>query len=185
MEASPSPTYSKVRVAFDECFEPPYTPPPPPPREPSSLPEPACSASMNDGNSSTAAPIRPTSVTPTPKKANTCRGSHVLVGEVGEPFWVQGKGDVWYEPDELFALGAKKIITETDRKELWEMISVLIDCPAIGAAMQSGLGNVKDIVYILRKTEFRVLWSPEAANYLPQDLLAELICDAYVGIDTA
>ena len=41
--------------------------------------------------------------------------------------------------------------------------------------------NGKDLAELMRRPEFRLLWTADAPDYLPKDAASELITAAYLG----
>lgn len=110
--------------------------------------------------------------------------NHQIVGDVAEPFWVQSTTAElaqWYDPDELFSNEAKKLLTITDKRIFWEMARAIIDLPEISKVCKGTIRTVQDLVSMLKRAEFRVLWTPEAANIFPSAASADLIRFAFAG----
>ena len=108
----------------------------------------------------------------------------VVIGDVAEPFWVQPvqENSNWSDPDELFLVQAKRTITATDKKMFWEMARALIDLPELRIASHgSNIRTAQDLTRVLKRPEFRVLWTADAPQYLPKEVATELILSAYVA----
>jgi hypothetical protein len=131
-------------------------------------------------------------------------GQMPLIGEIGEPFWIQQTTEQsWEEPDVICRQEIEKLISSDDKKFLWEMISLLIDYPNYhrcceGFGLDSSntssftsfmnetipslmnLSNPSELASIFHRKEYEVLWSIEAPDYLPlataQDLLRFAFC---------
>jgi len=102
------------------------------------------------------------------------------VGEVSEPFWVQKEdGCSWAEPDDIFQNAARKLVTITDKRVFWEMVRSIIDLPQLASELKCCIKSSKDVATLLKKQEYKVLWSADAPEYLPKDAATELIQAAY------
>jgi hypothetical protein len=125
---------------------------------------------------------------PTPKKElNAATDATEVVGDVELPFWVQRDGCPWMDPDDLFAGDSKTTITLTDKRMFWEMCRVLIEFPELTANMSSSGGVIKtskDLARVLKRPENKVLWTPDAPEYVPKDAACELLSAAYVSSTT-
>lgn len=110
----------------------------------------------------------------------------MIIGDVAEPFWVQGvkEGSLWADPDELFVNDSKRLISTTDRRIFWEMARALIELPEISMVVQSGIRNTAELSAMLKKPEFRILWTHEAPEYLPKAMAVDLIRAAFVDVPT-
>jgi len=111
--------------------------------------------------------------------------SRPLVGDISEPFWVQSsvrENAVWCDPDELFnTTVSRKLISCEDKVMFWEMTRALIELPEYCKLCQdSAIRTVDELVDLLKRPEYRVLWIPEASQYLPKDMSSELLRYAYV-----
>jgi hypothetical protein len=122
----------------------------------------------------------------TTSSSTTSSMSHQIIGDVAEPFWVQEPQDmaVWCDPDELFAQEAKKWLTVTDKRMFWEMAKALIELPEITRACKGIIRSVHDLTSMMKRAEFRVLWTPEAADIFPPTAAADLIRYAYAPAAT-
>ena len=88
---------------------------------------------------------------------------------------------VWCDPDEAFLSDVKKHISVTDKIIFWEMAKAIMEMPKLSEQCDPVIRNSKDLASILKRTEFRFLWSPDAPDLLPKDAASELISAAYVG----
>ena len=87
---------------------------------------------------------------------------------------------VWCDPDEAFITDVKKHITMTDKIIFWEMAKAIMEMPKLSENCDPVIRNSKDLAGILKRPEFRFLWSPDAPDLLPKDAASELISAAYV-----
>jgi hypothetical protein len=101
------------------------------------------------------------------------------VGEITEPLWVYKEPHGWIDPDELFMIQTKKLITVTDKRVFWEMARSIIDLPQLAGKLKCPIKSSKDLAGYLKRPEYKVLWSIEAPNYLPKDAATELLTSAY------
>jgi hypothetical protein len=116
--------------------------------------------------------------------------SRPLVGDISEPFWVQQQtttardnNSVWCDPDELFntTVSRKLLISWEDKVMFWEMTRALIELPEYcKLCPDSAIRTVEDLIDVLKRPEYRVLWIPQASQYLPKDMSSELLRYAYV-----
>ena len=116
--------------------------------------------------------------------------SRPLVGDISEPFWVQqqtttareNNSSVWCDPDELFTTTvSRKLISMDDKVMFWEMTRALIELPEYSKLCpDSAIRTVEDLIDVLKRPEYRVLWIPEASQYLPKGMSSELLRYAYV-----
>lgn len=121
-------------------------------------------------------------------KAETQAQAHrsippAVIGDVAEPFWVQPiqENSNWTDPDELFLTNVKRTITATDKKMFWEMARALIDLPELRIATHgSNIRSAQDLTRVLKRPEYRVLWTADAPQHLPKEVATELILSAYV-----
>lgn len=86
----------------------------------------------------------------------------------------------WLEPDEVSLMEAKKVITSDDKKIFWEMTKTIIELPEISEYCNCSLRNANDLTTLLKRPEFRILWTAEAADLLPKHTTSELITAAYM-----
>jgi hypothetical protein len=107
-----------------------------------------------------------------------------VVGDISEPFWIQStkEGSMWTDPDELFLTESKRFFTFTDKRIFWEMAHALIELPEISNACKGTIRNAADLVTLLKKPEWKIIWSNEAADILPREMAAELVKAAYVYV---
>ena len=49
----------------------------------------------------------------------------------------------------------------------------------MSAHCKSGICNAADLAAVLKRPEFKIIWTPEAAEYLPKEVATELISAAY------
>lgn len=87
---------------------------------------------------------------------------------------------MWCDPDEAFITEIKKHITISDKIIFWEMAKAIMELPKLSEHCDSVIRNSKDLAAILKRTEFKFLWSPDAPDLLPKDAASELISAAYV-----
>ena len=85
----------------------------------------------------------------------------------------------WSDPDDLSMTEIKKFISEGDKRVFWEMAKAIIDLPEISDFSNSGIKNAKDLALILKKPEYKILWTANAADILPRQAAAELVTAAY------
>jgi hypothetical protein len=85
----------------------------------------------------------------------------------------------WSDPDDLSMTEIKKFISEEDKRVFWEMAKAIIDLPEISDFSNSGIKNAKDLTLILKKPEYKILWTANAADILPRQAAAELVTAAY------
>ena len=86
----------------------------------------------------------------------------------------------WSDPDELSMTEIKKFISLGDKKTFWEMSRAIIELPEISEHCKSGVRSSKDLIFLLKNPEFKVLWTAEAADILPKQAAADLVTAAYV-----
>jgi hypothetical protein len=105
-----------------------------------------------------------------------------IIGDISEPFWVQStrEGSMWTDPDDLFSSEARKYISSVDKKVFWEMARAVLELPELSQHCKTGIRNSTDLAAVLKRPEHRVLWTPEAPEYMPKDVATELIRSAYV-----
>lgn len=141
-----------------------------------------------------------------------------LIGDVGEPIWVQlshphgnpadqvsgsstpgtplsetfttksdGYKDTtaaayssWSDPDDVSLTEIKKFISVADKRTFWEMSRAIIELPEIAEHCKSGVRSSKDLIFLLKNPEYKVLWTAEAADILPKQAAADLVTAAYV-----
>ena len=86
---------------------------------------------------------------------------------------------VWLDPDEASMIDTKKIITSTDKKIFWEMAKAIIELPEITEYCNCSIKNSNDLAALLKRPEFKILWTPDAADILPKHCASELVTAAY------
>jgi hypothetical protein len=91
----------------------------------------------------------------------------------------------WCDPDELFNTESRKAINATDKRVFWEMARAIMELPELASKCTCEIRDSKDLAAMLKRPEFRVLWTAEAPDILPKDAAAELIMAAYVQPQTA
>jgi hypothetical protein len=136
-------------------------------------------------------------------------GDMPLIGEVGEPFWIQQSIEKeWEEPDLICEREIGKLISSDDKKVLWEMVSLLLEFPDYYKSFDGGsldssetssqysegngadrdgmivpsltnLKNPSELALIFQRKEFRVLWSAESPDSLPLLACQDLVRFAY------
>lgn len=87
----------------------------------------------------------------------------------------------WCDPDEAFITEIKKLITIADKITFWEMAKAIMELPRLSEYCDSVIRNSKDLAAILKRTEFKFLWSADAPDLLPKDAASELVSAAYVA----
>lgn len=87
---------------------------------------------------------------------------------------------MWCDPDEAFIAEIKKLITVSDKIIFWEMAKAIMELPRLAEFCDSSIRNSKDLAALLKRTEFKFLWSADAPDLLPKDAASELISAAYV-----
>lgn len=88
---------------------------------------------------------------------------------------------MWCDPDEAFITEIKKYITIADKIVFWEMAKAIMELPRLSEYCDSAIRNSKDLAAILKRTEFKFLWSADAPDLLPKDAASELVSAAYVA----
>ena len=86
----------------------------------------------------------------------------------------------WSDPDEQSTAEMKKHITATDKRIFWEMTKAIIELPEITEFCSMSIKTSKDLAILLRKTEYKVLWTSEGADIIPKQTAADLVRAAYV-----
>eukprot|EP00981_Chlorochromonas_danica_P003501 scaffold659_cov192-Ochromonas_danica.AAC.14 len=106
-----------------------------------------------------------------------------IAGDISEPFWIQStkEGSFWMDPDEFSLSEVKKIVTATDKRVFWEMAKSIIDLPELSLACKSGIRCPQDITTILKRPDYRVLWSVEGAEIITKEMSVELLRTAYLS----
>jgi hypothetical protein len=105
-----------------------------------------------------------------------------IFGDVAEPFWVKSvkENSVWAEPDEVFFLESKKLITAIDKKIFWEMSKAIIDYPILVLNTKCLIKNANDLSKVIKKIENKIFWVENAAEILPKEIATDLINFAYL-----
>lgn len=88
---------------------------------------------------------------------------------------------MWCDPDDVFIAEMKKHITVADKTKFWEMAKAIMELPKLSEHCDSAIRNSKDLAAILKRAEFKFLWSADAPDLLPKDAASELVSAAYVG----
>lgn len=88
---------------------------------------------------------------------------------------------MWCDPDEAFIAEVRKHITPADKTKFWEMAKAIMELPKLSEHCDSAIRNSKDLAAILKRVEFKFLWSADAPDLLPKDAASELVSAAYVG----
>jgi hypothetical protein len=88
---------------------------------------------------------------------------------------------MWCDPDEAFITEIKKHITIADKIVFWEMAKAIMELPRLSEYCDSVIRNSKDLAAILKRTEFKFLWSADAPDLLPKDAASELVSAAYAA----
>ena len=86
----------------------------------------------------------------------------------------------WSEPDEISFSEAKKVVTQDDKKIFWEMTKTIIELPEISEYCNCSLRNASDLSSLLRRPEFKILWTADAADILPKHTASDLVTAAYM-----
>lgn len=92
----------------------------------------------------------------------------------------QGYG-TWSDPDEQSMAEMKKYVTAIDKRMFWEMTKAIIELPEITEFCSMSVKTSKDLAILLRKTEYKVLWTSEGADIIPKQTAADLVRAAYVS----
>jgi hypothetical protein len=103
-----------------------------------------------------------------------------VVGDVVEPFWVRDGEGSWKEPDEIFE--SCKVVSVEDQQIFWEMAQSIIELDQLAASVPSTLRSIDDLVSILTRQEYRILWSDcdkNGPSCLPKDTAVLLLNHAY------
>jgi hypothetical protein len=88
---------------------------------------------------------------------------------------------MWCDPDEAFITEIKKHISIAEKIMFWEMAKAIMELPRLSEYCDSVIRNSKDLAAILKRTEFKFLWSADAPDLLPKDAASELVSAAYVS----
>ena len=100
-----------------------------------------------------------------------------LVVTVKEPFWVMGTdtGGRWLSPDD-FCLSSRKFeIPQGDKRKFWEMLKLLHELPVLNKRCKNRMKTAEQLAQLFQRTEFRSLWSAEAADCLTTEALMCLL----------
>ena len=87
----------------------------------------------------------------------------------------------WTDPDDMFLAESRKSISPKDKSQFWEMCQAIMELPKLAEHCQAPIRNSKDLANVMKRQEFRVLWTAEAPDSLPKDAATELISTAYVS----
>lgn len=99
---------------------------------------------------------------------------------------LRGQGQeysMWYDPDELFISEIKKHVTAMDIQLFWEMVRAIMELPKLSEHCHAIITNSMSLAALLKKTEYRFLFSENSANILPRDAAIDLVAAAY-GINS-
>jgi hypothetical protein len=108
--------------------------------------------------------------------------SQPFVGDIAEPFWVlntKKEGSYWVDPDEVFLQDSKKIIRASDKRVFWEMVRSLIELPRLNQSCKVGFKSVKDLSNLIKRPEFKILWTTEASEHLPKEVNSDLVTHSF------
>lgn len=135
---------------------------------------------FTDAELRTCASMSPTSegaaATPATLDQRTLLPEPLMVA-VKEPFWVMGAdtGGKWLSPDE-FCLSSRKFeIPKGDKRKFWEMMKLLHELPLLNKRCKNRMKTAEQLAQLFKRTEFRALWSAEAADCLTTDALMCLL----------
>lgn len=189
VEASNNTGYSKIRVAFDadksninsnlQAFQ----------IQPRSSHPSSPKAARKQGSNNWNHSLSITGGLSSPIAPNTNIGikatnhdQSVFIGDIGEPFWVQSlrENSPWYDPDELFNLESKKLITSADKRIFWEMMKIIIELPQLATPCKTGIRSPRELCTVLRKPEYKILWTNDGHVCLPKDIANDLLVNAYI-----
>ena len=87
----------------------------------------------------------------------------------------------WTDPDDIFLAESRKSISARDKSIFWEMCQAVMELPKLAEHCEAPIRNSKDLANVMKRQEFRVLWTAEAPDILPKDAATELISTAYVS----
>jgi hypothetical protein len=96
---------------------------------------------------------------------------------------LRGQGQensMWYDPDELFLSDIKKYVTALDIQLFWEMARAIMELPKLSEHCHAIITNSMSLAALLKKTEYRFLFSENSTNILPRDAAIDLVAAAYV-----
>ena len=106
------------------------------------------------------------------------------IGDVTQPFWVKRKSEAWSDPDDIFTNAG--FITDEDRTMFWEMVQSLVELPLLLEHLVDGPNGpitVDMLVGLLRRPEYRDLWTDDGHDCLPKGCACTLLKAAYMGTD--
>jgi hypothetical protein len=86
----------------------------------------------------------------------------------------------WCEPDEAFLKDIKRLITVIDIKIFWEMAKAIMELPTLLEHSRSTILNSRDLAVMLKRIEYKFLWTSDALDFLPKDAAMELVSAAYM-----
>lgn len=87
---------------------------------------------------------------------------------------------MWYDPDELFITDIKKYVTTLDIRLFWEMARAIMELPKLSEHCHAIINNSMSLAALLKKMEYRFLFSEDSSNILPRDAAIDLVAAAYV-----
>jgi hypothetical protein len=87
---------------------------------------------------------------------------------------------MWYDPDELFLTDIKKYITALDIQLFWEMARAIMELPKLSEHCHAIITNSLSLATLLKKMEYRFLFSENSTHILPRDAAIDLVAAAYV-----
>jgi hypothetical protein len=59
------------------------------------------------------------------------------------------------------------------------------ELPQLASHLKVGICSAKDLAAVLRRPEFKIIWTPDAPDYLPKQVATELIMTAFVGTSSS
>ena len=71
-------------------------------------------------------------------------------------------------------------VTITDKRLFWEMARSIMDLPVLAEKLQETFRNSLELANLLKRPEYMILWTPDAANYIPRDASIVLLTSAFV-----
>jgi hypothetical protein len=87
---------------------------------------------------------------------------------------------MWYDPDELFLTDIKKYVTALDIQLFWEMARAIMELPKLSENCHAVITNSMSLAVLLKKMEYRFLFSENSTHILPRDAAIDLVAAAYV-----
>lgn len=63
----------------------------------------------------------------------------------------------------------------------WEMATAVMNMPILATQCTSGLSGSSDLAVLMKRPEYRILWTPEAPALLPKDVACDIISASCVG----